>query len=107
MDVPKTQRALVIHDFAKGPVLETDYPVREPGVGEVLVNVKFSGVCHSDVELSEGKSVIPIPVPMVCGHEATGVVAKVGESVKDLKVGDRVGVMVSNLTFPHMTIPFR
>jgi len=98
MDVPKTQRALVIHDFAKGPVLETNYPVKEPGVGEVLINIKYSGVCHSDVELSEGKSIIPISLPHVCGHEATGVVAKVGENVKDLKVGDKVGIMMTFFT---------
>ncbi|KAE9548420.1 hypothetical protein FO519_008372 [Halicephalobus sp. NKZ332] len=94
MEVPKTQRALVIHEFAKGQVLETNFPVKEPGIGEVLVNIKFSGVCHSDVELSEGRLPIPVTLPVICGHEATGVVVKVGENVTNFKVGDTVGIMM-------------
>jgi len=64
---------------------------REPGPTDVLIDIKFCGVCHSDVhqvkdEWSNSK------YPMVPGHEIVGIVQSVGDKVSKFKVGDRVGV---------------
>ncbi len=64
---------------------------REPGPNDVLIDIKFCGVCHSDVhqvrnEWGQSK------FPMVPGHEITGIVAKTGEKVSRFTPGDRVGV---------------
>ncbi len=64
---------------------------REPGPRDVLIDIKFCGVCHSDVHQVEddwGKSIFP----MVPGHEITGIVSRVGDKVEKFKVGDRVGI---------------
>jgi alcohol dehydrogenase len=62
-----------------------------PGPGEVLVKIAAAGLCHSDLSVIDGNR--PRPTPMVLGHEAAGVVEKLGDGVDDLKVGDHV-VMV-------------
>jgi alcohol dehydrogenase len=62
-----------------------------PGHGEVLVKIGAAGLCHSDLSVIEGNR--PRPMPMALGHEAAGVVEKVGPGVDDLEVGDHV-VMV-------------
>jgi alcohol dehydrogenase len=59
-----------------------------PGPGEVLVNMRVAGLCHSDLSVIDGNR--PRPVPMVLGHEAAGVVEELGAGVTDLKVGDHV-----------------
>lgn len=59
-----------------------------PGPGEVLVKMAVAGLCHSDLSVIDGNR--PRPVPMVLGHEASGVVAEVGAHVDDLKPGDHV-----------------
>jgi alcohol dehydrogenase len=59
-----------------------------PGPGEVLVQIKAAGLCHSDLSTINGDR--PRPVPMVLGHEAAGIVAGVGEGVSDLEIGDHV-----------------
>src|SRR3984885_4924574 len=64
---------------------------REPGPNEVLIDIKFCGVCHSDVHQVKdewGNS----KFPMVPGHEITGIIEKIGEQVTRFKAGDRVGV---------------
>lgn len=59
-----------------------------PGPGEVLVKMAVAGLCHSDLSVIDGNR--PRPLPMVLGHEASGVVEEVGEHVHDLKPGDHV-----------------
>lgn len=59
-----------------------------PGPGEVMVRIAVAGLCHSDLSVIDGNR--PRPVPMVLGHEASGVVEEVGEYVEDLKPGDHV-----------------
>ncbi|WP_226578563.1 zinc-dependent alcohol dehydrogenase family protein [Acuticoccus sediminis] len=63
----------------------------DPGRGEVLVRVAAAGLCHSDLSVINGDR--PRPMPMALGHEAAGVVERVGEDVPDLVPGDHV-VMV-------------
>jgi L-iditol 2-dehydrogenase len=60
------------------------------GHGEVLVASRTVGVCHSDIELLEGRYIIPFTYPVVPGHEWAGEVVAVGPSVRGFGVGDRV-----------------
>jgi uncharacterized zinc-type alcohol dehydrogenase-like protein len=64
---------------------------REPGEHDVLIDIEYCGVCHSDIHQARnewGGSIFP----MVPGHEIVGKVSKIGSSVKKFKVGDAVGV---------------
>jgi alcohol dehydrogenase len=67
-------------------ILELD--LQGPGEGEVLVEVKAAGLCHSDLSVMNGAR--PRPTPMALGHEAAGVVREVGRGVEDLAPGDHV-----------------
>ncbi|MEJ2209031.1 MAG: zinc-binding dehydrogenase [Anaerolineae bacterium] len=71
------------------PLEMFDIPVPAAGPGQVLVQVKAAGICHSDVHYRAGKSAVG-PLPQTLGHEVAGVVAQVGPGVPDLKPGDRV-----------------
>ncbi|MBK8222862.1 MAG: NAD(P)-dependent alcohol dehydrogenase [Candidatus Obscuribacter sp.] len=64
---------------------------REPTATDVLIRIKFCGVCHSDVHQVKDEWG-GARFPMVPGHEITGVVEKVGDQVSRFKPGDRVGV---------------
>lgn len=80
----KTHEPLVLN--------EIDEPVAGPG--EVVLDVKAAGLCHSDVGVLEDEgwlALLPV-LPVTMGHEVAGVVAEVGEGVTNVKVGDRVGV---------------
>jgi len=59
-----------------------------PGPGEVLVELKAAGVCHSDLHPARGDW--PAKTPLVLGHEGAGIVREVGPSVTKVKVGDHV-----------------
>jgi len=59
-----------------------------PGTGEVLVEVKAAGVCHSDLHPARGHW--PARTPLVLGHEGAGIVRAIGPGVKKLKMGDPV-----------------
>lgn len=62
--------------------------VPNPGPGEVLIDVKACGVCHTDLHYREGA--INDDFPFLLGHEAAGIVEEVGEGVSDLNPGDFV-----------------
>jgi propanol-preferring alcohol dehydrogenase len=70
--------------------------VEEPkaGPGQVVVDVKASGVCHSDVSAldDEGWMALFPTLPRTMGHESAGVIIEVGEGMDHWKVGDRVGL---------------
>lgn len=86
-----TMKAAIVKQFGKPLVIE-DVPVPQPGPGEVLVKVKACGVCHTDLHAASGDwPVKPVP-PFIPGHEVAGIVAALGPGVKNLKVGDAVGV---------------
>jgi alcohol dehydrogenase len=59
-----------------------------PGPGEVLVEIKAAGLCHSDLSVINGDR--PRPTPMALGHEAAGIVRALGPGVVDLAEGDHV-----------------
>ena len=66
-----------------------DIPEPEIGAQDVLIHVKACGICGSDVHGYDGSSGRRIP-PLVMGHEAAGVVTKIGAEVHSFRAGDRV-----------------
>ena len=60
-----------------------------PQAGEVMVEIKATGVCHTDAYTLSGADPEGL-FPAILGHEGAGVVVEVGDEVKSLKVGDRV-----------------
>jgi D-arabinose 1-dehydrogenase-like Zn-dependent alcohol dehydrogenase len=68
--------------------------VQKPGPDEVLVNIKYSGVCHTDLHAVNGDWPLPTKLPLVGGHEGAGVVVARGELVEDVQIGDHAGVKV-------------
>ena len=64
---------------------------REPGPTEVFFDIKYAGVCHSDIHTAR-QEWGPTKYPLVPGHEIAGIVTQVGSQVTKFKVGDRVGV---------------
>ncbi|MGW1956693.1 NAD(P)-dependent alcohol dehydrogenase [Streptomyces sp. NPDC001920] len=76
---------------AKAPLERTTIERREVGEFDVLIDIKFAGICHSDIHQARegwGKAIFP----MVPGHEIAGIVSEVGSGVTKYKAGDRVGV---------------
>jgi alcohol dehydrogenase len=70
------------------PLRVAELELEGPGVGELLVRIEAAGVCHSDLSVIDGSR--PRPVPMALGHEAAGVVERVGPGVLDVAEGDHV-----------------
>jgi NDMA-dependent alcohol dehydrogenase len=68
--------------------IRDDIEVESPKAGELKVRIAASGVCHSDLSVQNGT--IPLPPPIVLGHEGAGVVEEVGEGVTGFEVGDHV-----------------
>lgn len=64
---------------------------REVGAKDVLIDIKFAGICHSDIHTAR-QEWGDIEYPITPGHEIAGIVADVGSEVTKYKVGDRVGV---------------
>ncbi|GAA1041405.1 MULTISPECIES: NAD(P)-dependent alcohol dehydrogenase [Actinomycetes] len=76
---------------AKAPLERTEIERRAVGEFDVLIDIKFAGICHSDIhQVREGWG--KASFPMVPGHEIAGVVTEVGSGVTKYAVGDRVGV---------------
>ncbi|MDO0912194.1 NAD(P)-dependent alcohol dehydrogenase [Streptomyces sp. DT2A-34] len=76
---------------AKAPLERTTIERREVGEFDVLIDIKFAGICHSDIHQARegwGEALFP----MVPGHEIAGIVSEVGSGVTKYRVGDRVGV---------------
>lgn len=69
-------------------------PVPKPGPDEVLINVKYSGVCHTDLHAVMGDWPVPVKMPLIGGHEGAGVVVGRGALVQDVEVGDYAGIKV-------------
>lgn len=87
-------KAAVLHEFKKPLVIE-EVARPAPGPGEVLIEVEACGVCHSDLHVAHGdwKQLAGIvKKPLILGHEIVGRVVEKGAAVRDLQVGDRVGV---------------
>jgi L-iditol 2-dehydrogenase len=74
----------------KGRAEVVELPVPEIADDEVLVAARSVGVCHSDIDLLEGRYIIPFSYPLIPGHEWSGEVVAVGSKVTGLSAGDRV-----------------
>jgi len=86
-----TMKAAVVRTFGQ-PLTIDEVPIPQPGLGQVLVKVLKSGVCHTDLHAANGDWPVKPTPPFIPGHEAIGHVAKVGKGVLGLKEGDLVGV---------------
>ena len=76
---------------ADAPLAPLQIGRRAVGPRDVRIDIKFCGVCHSDIHFTHGDWG-QVPYPTIPGHEIAGVVAEVGERVTRFEVGDRVGV---------------
>ena len=87
-------RAMVLErtaDVGTAPLQLREIPIPEPGPGEVLVRVSVCGVCRTDLHVIEGE--LPNPMlPLIPGHQAVGVVSRVGAGVTEPSVDERVGI---------------
>lgn len=82
------------------PISLNEIPEPSPGPGEVVVDVKAAGLCHSDIMYMElGDGVMPF-LPMTQGHENAGVISALGDGVTGWNIGDRVGVCSSGVRPP-------
>lgn len=72
------------------PLQEVEIPVPEPGAGEIRIEVRACGLCHTDLHTVEGELDLP-RLPLIPGHQIVGVVEAAGAGVKRHRPGDRVG----------------
>jgi propanol-preferring alcohol dehydrogenase len=90
----RVMKACVLQKPAKietNPLAFVDVPVPEPGDGEVLVRVRYCGVCRTDLHVVEG-DLPPRKSPVIPGHQVVGAVEKVGAGAQAHRVGSRVGI---------------
>lgn len=73
---------------AEQPFSLEELELDAPGAGEVLVKIHGTGVCHTDIGVRN--QWLPVPLPLVLGHEGAGVVEAVGEGVSKVAPGDKV-----------------
>ncbi len=80
-------RAAVLNGYNEPLVIEE---LREPALGprDVRVQIDASGVCHSDLTVQSGG--VPMPIPLILGHEGAGTVLETGPEVSRVRKGDRV-----------------
>ena len=91
----KQMKAAILNEMGRArpyanskPLVVEDVELAPPGPGELLIKIKATGLCHSDLSVVNGDR--PRPMPMVLGHEAAGEVLECGAGVTDLKPGDQV-----------------
>ncbi|MFA9444991.1 zinc-binding dehydrogenase [Egicoccus sp. AB-alg6-2] len=99
MSLPETMRAARLHRPRSAEQAEDvridEVPLPRPAHGEVLVQVKACGVCASDLHVVAGITPHGPQLPQILGHEPAGVVAALGDGVRDWQVGDRVAWVMS------------
>ena len=79
--------AAVVTEIGK-PLSLMELDIEDPRDDEILVRVVASGVCHTDLVVQAG--MLPVPIPVILGHEGAGVVEKIGSKVSKVKIGDHV-----------------
>lgn len=80
-------KAIVLRQVGEPTAVE-DVALRPVGRNEVRVQLRASGVCHSDLSLRDGS--IPTLLPCTLGHEGAGIIAEVGDDVTSVSLGDHV-----------------
>lgn len=83
----RTAKAVVCREL-NAPVQVEEIRVDPPKRGEITIKLAACGVCHSDLSATNGT--LPLPPPLILGHEGAGTVVEVGEGVTDFQVGDAV-----------------
>ncbi len=101
--VPMDVRAAVVHGPNQPFVMET-LQLERPREGEVLVHIKTTGLCHSDLHVYEGK--LPWAFPALLGHEAAGVVVECGPGVPPFAGRPRHSILDSSLRKVRL-LPFQ
>ena len=76
---------------AKAPLAPYEFERRAPREHDVVMEIKFCGICHTDIHITQGEFPGSI-FPVVPGHEIAGIVTEVGSAVTKFKKGDKVGV---------------
>ncbi len=93
-------KAAVFHgpggSWPEKPMAIEQVPTPVPEKGEVLVKIAACGVCGTDLEYLKVKGSTPMPPPIILGHEPSGTIAKIGEDVRGLSVGQRVLVATAS-----------
>lgn len=93
----KAQLCTRIDKIENHPLIYTTVPDPTPKPDQVLIKIKACGVCYSNLHMIEGELKqfgVPAKLPIIPGHEVTGVIQELGSLVKGLERGDRVGVQV-------------
>jgi S-(hydroxymethyl)glutathione dehydrogenase/alcohol dehydrogenase len=85
--VALTYKAAVLH-APKSPLTIETVEAADLAPGDVLVRVKAAGLCHTDLEVIDGS--LRNPMPIILGHEAAGVVERIGPEARGVAVGDHV-----------------
>lgn len=91
MSIPDMQWAQVAEQVG-GPLVYKQIPVPTPGPDQILVKMRYSGVCHTDLHAMMGHWPLPVKMPLVGGHEGAGVVVAKGSLVEDFEIGDHAGI---------------
>jgi len=84
-------KVAIVEEFG-APLKIVDHEVPTPGVGQVLVKMETSGLCHTDIHAWKGDWPVKPSLPFIPGHEGIGIVEAVGEGVSRVNVGDRVAI---------------
>lgn len=85
---------IAVYERPNGPFEVREYPLRPPRADEILVKVRMSTICRSDIHSYQGHR--PNPCPGVLGHEIIGTIVEIGANVNqdlrgdDLAIGDRI-----------------
>lgn len=91
----KTMIGLVKTQAGAGNMELREVPVPEPGAGQVLIEVAYTGICGSDLHIYHSDISLAMRFPVITGHEFSGTIVKLGEGVSDLEVGERVSGITS------------
>ncbi|CAI8495024.1 unnamed protein product [Hanseniaspora opuntiae] len=86
--IPETQKAIVFYKNG-GELTYEDIKTPKPKPDEILINIKYSGVCHTDLHAWKGDWPLDVKLDpyLVGGHEGAGVVVAIGEERQGLELG--------------------
>ncbi|HEX2913448.1 MAG TPA: alcohol dehydrogenase AdhP [Chloroflexia bacterium] len=84
-------KAAVVHQF-KAPLQIEEMPKPEAGLGQIIVKIEASGLCHTDIHAAHGDWPVKPNLPFIPGHEGVGIVESIGPGVTNIKEGDRVAI---------------
>lgn len=92
----KSMKAMVLCQISdlrtnRNPLRCAELPIPEPAGSEVVLRVLTCGVCHTDIDVIEGRT-LPARFPIVPGHQVVGIVEKRGPDAKRFGLGERVGI---------------